>query len=330
MYIKKKRPWEIPESEAAPEEVYLGRRRFLRNVAYISLGGIILSGTGTGIAGLFEDNKEEAIKVPRTPSSNLYPAKRNSVYTLDRPLTDELAAGTYNNFYEFSAGKDVWKHIGKMRIRPWTVEVTGLVEKPRTYDIDELVRKMPLEERLYRHRCVEAWAIAVPWTGFTMKELIKIARPLSSAKYVAMTTFMNPDWASAQKSRSSLPWPYTEGLTIEEAVNDLTFLATGIYGHELPAQHGAPIRLVVPWKYGFKSIKSIVKIEFTAGRPATFWNRTMPEEYGFTANIDPDVPHPRWSQKTERLIGTGGERKPTILYNGYGEFVSGIYGKGGS
>jgi sulfoxide reductase catalytic subunit YedY len=168
--------------------------------------------------------------------------------------------------------------------------------------------------------------MAVPWTGFAMREFVRIARPLSSAKFVAMTTFMRPDWASGQRLRFWQPWPYTEGLTMEEAANELTFLATGIYGHELPAQHGAPIRLVVPWKYGFKSIKSIVKIEFTADRPATFWNTVAPEEYGFVSNVNPDVPHPRWSQRTEKIIGTNEER-PTIPYNGYGESVAGLYSK---
>lgn len=327
MFIKKKKPWTIPEREAAPEEVYLGRRRFLRDIGYISLGGVMLSGLGGGVFGLFEDNKKEnIIKVPSTPTSSLYPAKRNLIYTLDRPLTDETAAASYNNYYEFSSGKEVWKHIDKFKARPWKIEVTGLVEKPRTYDIDELVRLMPLEERLYRHRCVEAWAIAVPWTGFPMREFIKTARPLSSAKYVRMTTFMNPDWASGQRLRFWQPWPYTEGLTMDEAANELTFLATGIYDHELPAQHGAPMRLVVPWKYGFKSIKSIVKIEFVAEQPATFWNTVSPEEYGFVSNVNPDVPHPRWSQKTERIIGRDEER-PTVLYNGYGEYVAGIYSK---
>ncbi|OGP14986.1 MAG: mononuclear molybdenum enzyme YedY [Deltaproteobacteria bacterium GWA2_54_12] len=327
MYLKKKRPWEIPESEAAPEEAYLGRRRFLRNVGYLSLGGVMLSGLGSNIFGLFDDKgKETGIKVARTPTPVLYPAQRNAKYTLDRPLTDERVAGTYNNFYEFTSDKDVWKHVDKMEVRPWTIEVTGLVEKPRTYDIDELVRLMPLEERLYRLRCVETWAIAVPWTGFPMRDLVALARPLSSAKYIRMTTFMKPLWASGQKPGSGQPWPYTEGLTMEEATNELTLIATGIYGHELPKQHGAPIRLIVPWKYGFKSIKSIVRIEFTDKRPATFWNTISPEVYGFESNIDPDAPHP-WSQKMETMLGTG-EVRPTLLYNGYGEYVAGIYRKG--
>lgn len=331
MFIRRKRPWEIPEREATPEAVYLGRRRFLKDMGYASLaGGAMLSGLGLGpgIFGLFEDKSEErVIRVPRTPTSGLYPAARNDRYSLDRPLTEELIAATYNNFYEFSSGKSVWKHIEKMKTRPWTVEVAGLVEKPRVYDIDELVRLMRLEERLYRLRCVEAWAMAVPWTGFPMRDFVKLARPLSSANFVRMTTFMKPEWASGQRFRFWQPWPYEEGLTMAEATNELTLLATGIYGHELPAQHGAPIRLVAPWKYGFKSIKSIVRFEFTSVRPATFWNTVAPDEYAFESNVNPAVPHPRWSQRTERMIGTD-EKKDTVLYNGYGEFVSGIYDNG--
>lgn len=329
MFIRKKKPWHIPEREAAPEQVYLGRRRFLRDICYLSLaGGALLAVFPSDAFALFEKSgNKDAILVPRTPTSHLYPAPRNGSYALDRPLTGELVSGTYNNFYEFTSDKDVWKHVGRMEVRPWTIEITGLVEKPRTYDIDQLARMVRLEERLYRLRCVETWAIAVPWTGFPMRELVGLARPLSSARYIRMTTFMNPAWAPGQRPGAGQPWPwpYTEGLAMEEAVNELTFLATGIYGHELPRQHGAPIRLVVPWKYGFKSIKSIVRFEFTDRRPATFWNSIAPEVYGFESNIDPDAPHP-WSQKMETMLGTG-EVRPTLLYNGYGELVSGIYKK---
>lgn len=325
MFIRRKKPWEIPEREAVQEEVYLGRRKFLRDAGYLSFGSLMFSGLGSGIFGLFgEDKKEDIIKLPRTPTSGLYPVKRNLIYTLERPITDELEAASYNNFYEFTTGKDVWKHVQAFKARPWTIEITGLVEKPRTYDIDELIRKMPLEERLYRHRCVEAWAMAVPWTGFPMRELLKLARPLTSAKFVRLSAFMNPEWASGQSQRLWQPWPYEEGLTMEEAANELAFIATGIYGHELPAQHGAPMRLIVPWKYGFKSIKSIVRIEFTDKQPSTFWNTLNPDEYGFTSNIDPEDRRQRWPQKTEKMIGTG-ELRRTILYNGYGEYVAGIY-----
>jgi sulfoxide reductase catalytic subunit YedY len=200
-----------------------------------------------------------------------------------------------------------------------------LVEKPHVFDIDDLVRALPLEERLYRFRCVEAWAMAVPWTGLPLRALIEKLQPLSSARFVRFVSFMNPDIAPNQ-SRAYGPWPYTEGLTMGEAMNELALLATGIYGRPLPKQHGAPLRLVVPWKYGFKSIKSIVKIEFTAEQPRTFWNNNRPKEYDFVANVRPDIPHPRWSQATERLIDTG-QRRPTLPYNGYGEWVADLYKK---
>lgn len=327
MLIKKKRPWEIPENEATPEAAYMNRRGFLKKTgAYIGAAGMLMAGLNTDASALFEKD-DRIIKVPGSPTSHLYPARKNIIYKLDRPITSELVAGRYNNFYEFSSDKNVWMHIKKMRLRPWTLEITGLVERPRVYDIDDLVRKMALEERLYRLRCVEAWAMAVPWTGFPMKELLRLARPLSSARYVMMRTFYEPEWASQQKFRFWLPWPYEEGLTMEEASNELTLLATGIYGHELPRQHGAPIRLIVPWKYGFKSVKSIVRIEFVERRPRTFWNTLVPQEYDFWANVDPKVPHPRWSQETERIIGTQ-TRLPTMKFNGYGEYVAGLYRQG--
>ncbi|MBI5561380.1 MAG: protein-methionine-sulfoxide reductase catalytic subunit MsrP [Deltaproteobacteria bacterium] len=333
MLIKKNKPWLIPEREATPEAVYMDRRRFLRFSGALGLSaGFLLTG-GASVSGFFDlfsggGSGGGRPRPPRTtPSSHLYPARRNPAYTLDRPLTDEKTASVYNNFYEFSSRKnDVWSLSSGLITRPWTVEITGLVEKPRIYDIDELTRLVKLEERFYRFRCVEAWAMAVPWTGFPMTELLRIARPLSSAGYVRMRTFMNKDWAPQQRLQVWLPWPYEEGLTMEEASNELAFLATGIYGHELPNQHGAPMRLVVPWKYGFKSIKSIVRIEFTDARPKTFWNTLAPDEYDFTANVDPSVPHPRWSQAKERMVDTG-ETRPTIKYNGYAEYVAGLYGK---
>lgn len=326
MLIKKKRPWEIPESQTTPEDVYLNRRQFLREMGYYGIGaGVAFSGFGK-VLDLFGTKEEDIIKVPKTPTSYLYPAKRNPAFTLDRPLTREMIAARYNNFYEFSSGKSVWKHVDKLEVRPWTVEVAGLVEKPGVYEIDELIKTLPLEERLYRLRCVEAWAMAVPWTGFPMKEFIKKVRPLSSAKFVRMQTFYNKGWAPQQRYKFWLPWPYEEGLSMAEATNDLTMLVTGIYGHELPKQHGAPIRLIVPWKYGFKSIKSIVRIEFLEEQPKTFWNTLVPQEYDFLANVNPDVPHPRWSQAMERIIDTD-EMRPTIKYNGYGDYVAGIYGK---
>jgi sulfoxide reductase catalytic subunit YedY len=198
-----------------------------------------------------------------------------------------------------------------------------MVEKPMTLDVDDLVKQMPLEERLYRLRCVEAWAMVVPWIGFPMKALLEKVQPTADAKYVRMLTFLDQDMAP-QQNNARLPWPYYEGLTLAEAMNDLTLLTVGIYGHILPPQHGAPIRLIVPWKYGFKSIKSIVSIELTDQKPRTFWNTLAPREYGFEANVNPNVPHPRWSQASERMIGTG-ERLPTVIYNGYGSSVAHLY-----
>ena len=258
------------------------------------------------------------------PALDLYPARRAGHFVLDRPITEEIYAASYNNFYEFSVFKGgVYKKAARLKTAPWQIDVTGLVEKPRVFDIDELLRALPLEERLYRFRCVEAWAMAVPWTGIPMKDFIDKVRPLSSAQYVRFVTFMNPEIASNQNP-SKGPWPYSEGLSMAEAMNELTLLATGIYGHPLPKQHGAPLRLVVPWKYGFKSIKSIVKIEFTADKRQTFWHSNRPEEYDFVANVRPDIPHRRWSQATEKLIDTG-ERRATLPFNGYGEWVAHLY-----
>jgi sulfoxide reductase catalytic subunit YedY len=238
-------------------------------------------------------------------------------------LTKEEVAAEYNNFYEFGSKKTIAWLAQRLKIRPWQVKVEGLVHKPTTFDIDALIRAMPLEERLYRFRCVEAWAMAVPWTGFPLSALIQKVAPKSDAKYVKLTTFMDRSVALGQL-QVWYPWPYVEALTMKEAVNDLTLLATGIYGHPLPKQHGAPLRLVVPWKYGFKNIKSIVSIAFTRERPKTFWETVGPSEYGFWANINPGVAHPRWSQAEERMLGTD-EKRPTKLFNGYGDWVASLY-----
>src|SRR5262249_42549747 len=205
---------------------------------------------------------------------------------VDRPLTNEADAARWCNFYEFSSTKEVWRYVDRFEPLPWTVEVAGLVAQPRTYDMDSLLRTFAQEERVYRHRCVEAWAMVVPWVGFPLRELIRRAAPLPSARFVRFVSFLRPDQASRQFT-SSDPWPYTEGLTLEEATNELAFLATGMYGHPLLKQHGAPVRLVVPWKYGFKSGKSIVRIELTDTQPATFWNTLVPNEYDFQANVNP-------------------------------------------
>ncbi|HEU0155769.1 MAG TPA: protein-methionine-sulfoxide reductase catalytic subunit MsrP, partial [Stellaceae bacterium] len=229
----------------------------------------------------------------------------------------------YNNFYEFGSEKEIADDAQALKIRPWTIKIDGLVEKPFTIGIDDLLKKVTLEERVYRHRCVEAWSLVVPWSGFPLSALVALAKPLGSAKYLRTETFLDTAEAPGQK-QFWYPWPYIEGLTMAEANNELAFLVTGMYGKPVAKQDGAPLRLAVPWKYGFKSAKSIVRFEFTEKRPVSFWETVQGNEYGFWANVNPDVPHPRWSQATERVIGTD-KRVPTLMWNGYGEFVAHMY-----
>jgi methionine sulfoxide reductase catalytic subunit len=311
MLIKRKRGWELRESEATPEAVFHDRRRLLQAMG---MGALIAATAGEAVLA--------AAPAP-DPSAGLYPAKRNERYVLDRPITDEKLATTYNNFYEYGSQKEISDEAQQLPVRPWTVTIDGMVQKPLQLGIDDLLKRVQLEERLYRHRCVEAWSMAVPWSGFPMKALVDIAEPLASAKYVRMETFHNAKVAPGQK-QFWYPWPYVEGVTMAEATNDLAFLVTGMYGKPVPRQDGAPLRLVLPWKYGFKSIKSLVKFTFTDQRPVGFWEKLQGNEYGFWANVNPEVPHPRWSQATERVLGTN-ERRPTLLFNGYGEFVASIY-----
>ena len=323
MLIKRPRGWELPERLVTPESVYLNRRRFLRGLAAAPMiaGAAALSGCDADADG--EDKTQLAAAPADDPSADLYPVKRNLRYTVDRPITAEDLATTYNNFYEFGSSKNIWRAAQSLPIRPWTVTLDGMVEKPQAVAIDDLLKAMPLEERVYRLRCVEAWSMTVPWSGFALKALVDYAKPLGSAKYVVMQTFHNTEVASGQK-QYWYPWPYVEGLTIEEATNELAFIATGLYGKPIPRQNGAPLRLAVPWKYGFKSIKSIVRFTFTDQRPVSFWEELQAAEYGFWANVNPEVRHPRWSQATERVLGTD-ERVPTLLFNGYGDFVADLY-----
>jgi sulfoxide reductase catalytic subunit YedY len=311
MLIRRKKGWELPESAATSEAAFHDRRRLIQGLA---AGPILASGLLRGVS---------VLAAEADPSSGLYPVKRNDKYAIDRPLTDEKAATTYNNFYEYGSEKDIWRDAQALKTRPWTVKIAGMVEKPMELGIDDLLKKMPLEERLYRHRCVEAWSMAVPWSGFPLAALVDMAKPLGSAKYLKMVTFQDPGMAPEQ-NKFFYPWPYTEGLTMAEATNELAFISTGMYGHVIPKQDGAPLRLTVPWKYGFKSVKSIVLFEFTDKRPATYWETLGPSEYGFWANVNPEVPHPRWSQASERVLGTD-ERKPTVIYNGYGDYVASLY-----
>lgn len=305
MLIRRNRGWEIPESQATPETIFLNRRNLIGGAAGFAAGSLV--GGRAFAAGV----------------GSAYPAPRNDTYVLDRAVTPERFSGDYNNFYEFGMSKTVLPAADALKTSPWTVKIDGLVEKPFEIGVDDLIKKIGLEERLYRHRCVEAWSMAVPWTGFPLSKLVALAKPTSGAKYLRFETFMDKAMAPGQRV-FYYPWPYTEGLTMAEAGNDLAFVVTGIYGKPLPNQFGAPIRIAVPWKYGFKSAKSIVKVSFTAERPKTFWEGLQSSEYGFWANVNPAVPHPRWSQASERVLGTD-QRVPTLIYNGYGEQVAGLY-----
>ena len=308
MLIKRRRGWELGENQATPEAAYLQRRSLVKAM-------------GLGAASLAVPAIASA--QDKDPSAALYPAKRNDKYGVPTPMTAEKLATTYNNFYEFGTDKSIWRDAQKLEVRPWTIKVSGMVEKPFEIGIDDLLAKVQLEERVYRHRCVEAWSMIVPWSGFPMRSLVELCKPTSGAKFVVMKTLSKP--AVMREQRDPLyPWPYTEGLAMDEAMNDLTFIATGLYGKPIHKQNGAPLRLVAPWKYGFKNVKSIVSVEFSDKRPVSFWEKLQASEYGFWANVNPQVPHPRWSQATEKPLGSDA-RIPTLLYNGYAEFVSGLY-----
>ena len=310
MLIKKLKGWELPESLVTPEEMFLNRRKFMG----ASAGALALLTAGSARAG--DD-----------PSMGLYPAKLNAAFAdAGRAVTPVEINSAYNNYYEFGTSKQISEAAEALPIRPWSIVIDGEIEAPMTLGIDDLLKKVQLEERIYRHRCVEAWSMVVPWTGFTLKSLVEMARPTADAKYVRFETFNLPDVAVGQQPGllGSYPWPYIEGVTIEEAKNDLALLVTGAYGKPLPKSMGSPIRLHLPWKYGFKSIKGIVKISFVKERPIGMWEAIQASEYGFWANVNPEVSHPRWSQASEEVLGTG-ERVPTKLFNGYGEFVAGLY-----
>lgn len=313
------RPWNLPERDVTPEATYLSRRELLRRMGH---------GAAIGALGLLGCTADQGTLLPPAaadgPAASRYPAKRNPRYAdAGRSLTPAAKAAASCNYYEFSVEKSLVVPLAaKYEFSPWTVEISGEVAKPQTLDIDALLKLMPLEERVYRFRCVEAWAMTVPWTGFPLSALLKRVEPRSSAKYVRLVTRHDPKGFPGVGALG-YPWPYHEALTLAEAMNELTLIATGIYGKPMPGHHGAPLRLIVPWKYGFKSAKSLVKIELTSERPKTFWSSASPE-YGFFANVNPKVPHPRWSQASERMLSTG-RRVPTQLFNGYGDQVAGMY-----
>jgi methionine sulfoxide reductase catalytic subunit len=308
MLIKRTKGWELPERQATPEGHYLRRREL---VAAMGLGAATAALPGLAAA-------QDA-----DPSAGRYPAPRNDKFGAPSPITPERLSTTYNNYYEFDGDKNIWRAAQKLPVRPWTIKVSGKVAKPFEIGIDDLLAKMQLEERVYRHRCVETWSMVVPWSGFPLRSLVEFCKPTGDAKYIVMQTVSNPKVMTGQKD-VLYPWPYTEGLAIDEATHDLAFIATGLYGKPIHKQNGAPLRLATPWKYGFKSVKAIVSIEFTEKRPVSFWEKLADNEYGFWANVNPRVPHPRWSQATEKPLGSD-ERVPTQLYNGYAEFVAGLY-----
>lgn len=316
MLVKTPTGREIPSSEITPEHIYLSRRTFMAGAAAALAGAALVAcrppnpnapqAASTGVA-------ESAVAAGETDE-------------LGDPLNTFEAITNYNNYYEFTTDKQrVASLAAEFRTSPWQVEVSGLVRNPGVYDIDDLRGKFDQQERIYRLRCVEAWSMVIPWRGFPLRQLLAQVEPTAEAKYVRFETLYDPEQFPGQRSAfNSFPWPYVEGLRLDEAMHDLTLLATGLYGQDLLPQNGAPVRLVVPWKYGFKSIKSIVKIDLVSDMPTSLWMATAAHEYGFYANVNPDVPHPRWSQATERRIGESG-RRPTIKFNGYEAEVAALY-----
>jgi sulfoxide reductase catalytic subunit YedY len=301
----------IDPSEITPENVYLSRREFIKGIGIAGAGALVLAACG----------------VPTNTAKESTPtiaAEEGNTDELGNPLTPYDTVIGYNNFYEFTTNKEDVAEVSKnFTTHPWSVTVGGLVNKPGTYSIDELIKRFSPEERIYRLRCVETWSMVIPWIGFSLKKLLDDAEPTSNAKYVRFQSILDPEHMPGQSDRS-FQWPYVEGLRLDEAMNELTILATGLYGKPLPNQDGAPIRLVVPWKYGFKSIKSIVNIDLVEEMPVSFWMAASPQEYGFYANVNPNVNHPRWSQATERRVGEQTSR-PTLMFNGYEDEVAHLY-----
>ncbi|MBI5351423.1 MAG: protein-methionine-sulfoxide reductase catalytic subunit MsrP [Chloroflexi bacterium] len=299
----------VRSSEITPKQVYLSRRDFMK-AATLATSAALLAACAPSVTAQPQD-------AGPVPTSNATDELGDMVNTYS-DIT------TYNNYYEFSTDKQSVASLAKdFKTTPWTVEVGGLVNKPKTYGVEDLLKLFPPEERIYRLRCVEAWSMVIPWEGFMLSKLLKAVEPTSDAKYVRFETLLDKKQMPGTSS-PFYPWPYQEGLRLDEAMNDLTILATGLYGEDLPAQDGGPIRLVVPWKYGFKSIKAIIKIELTSEQPATMWSSIAPNEYGFYANVNPGVDHPRWSQVSERRIGEI-SRRGTLLFNGYGDQVAHLY-----
>lgn len=306
-----KRPADIKSSEIIKTSDFLSRRKFIKSTVHAGVAGIAIN------SGLLLPAKVEA-------AAKLQNIVKSPLYATDEALTDYKAITTYNNFYEFGTDKeDPSRNSGRFKPSPWSVSIEGECDKPGEYDLEDLIKPHQLEERIYRLRCVEGWSMVIPWVGIPLADVLKRFEPNSNAKYVAFTTVYRPREMPGQRN-NVLKWPYVEGLRIDEAMHPLTILAVGLFGEELLNQNGAPIRLVVPWKYGFKSIKSIVKIKFIRRKPLTSWNRSAPREYGFYSNVNPNVDHPRWSQKKERRIGNF-LKQDTLMFNGYADQVASLY-----
>ncbi len=321
MFIKK--PDAIKSSEITDEKDYLNRRQFIKETTLLSAG--VMAGSLIGCeANSITDEIRPGYAEPSLLALKKLPYKTNKDYSVKIKPNTFSEITSYNNFYEFSTDKKKVKERAKdFKTRPWTIEIEGHVKRAKAFDIDDLIKKFPLEERIYRFRCVEAWAMVVPWVGIPLASLIKYVEPTSRAKYVEFITLYDPTQMPGTKD-SQIDWPYREALRLDEASHPLALLGVGLYGRVLPNQNGAPVRLIVPWKYGFKNIKSIVKIRFLDSQPQTTWNALYPKEYGFYANINPNVPHPRWSQAKEQRLGETFKRK-TLLFNGYGKEVANLY-----
>jgi sulfoxide reductase catalytic subunit YedY len=323
MLIKKPTGTEIPSSEITPQHVYLSRRAFMTGAAAVA-GAAVLTACApkTDLRGAGSVVRSTPTPAPDATAGATAPTGPTD--ELGDPWTSFENVTNYNNFYEFTTNKEAVAGRAKdFPTEPWTMAVSGLVNNPRTFDMDAIRREFEQEERVYRLRCVEGWSMVIPWLGFPLAKLLEAVEPTSSAKYVRFETVYDPKNMPGQSS-PFFEWPYVEGLRLDEAMNDLAIISTGLYGEELLPQNGAPLRLVVPWKYGFKSIKSLVKIELTDTEPVSLWMDAAPNEYGFYANVNPDVAHPRWSQSTERRIGENG-RRPTLMFNGYEEQVAYLY-----
>jgi len=314
----------ISHADPTPPEVFFGRREFVAG----ALAGAASIALPTGLRAQAEGNDEARILQPALERPDVFPAERNEDFKLPNgirhDLTPRLEAATHNNYYEFLPGRGgpAWKFAEKFEVEPWKVEVGGLCQKPQTFDLDDIFA-FPHEERLYHFRCVERWAMNIPWSGFPLRSLLERVEPRSEARFVRFVTVNRPDQMPGMVEADYYPWPYHEALRIDEAMNELAFLVTGVYGEPLLKQHGAPIRLAVPWKYGYKSVKSIVQIELTAEQPPIFWE-VQKHEYGFLSNINPNIPHPRWSQRLSYWLGSE-EPFQTALFNGYEEYVGDLY-----